>query len=468
MSTPFACAWDAALVSGLTLNPITIAFDAEASMTSLSLIAPTELWMTFSLTSSVDSRSSASASASTEPCTSALRMSRSSFTSPDWICFWSPSSVIRVAVLAHRRDLPGLALVGHRHEDIARRGNAAEPLDLDRVGRASALDLLAARVDQRADSARVCADDDRVSLLQGAVLDQHGRDGASPAVQPALDDHAPGCTVRVGFELQDLGLERGHLEELVDARPLLRRRRDVDRLAPPLLRDEAMVGQLTLDALGIGLGLVDLVHDDEDRHVRRSRVVDRLDGLRHDAVVGGHHEDDDVGRLGAAGAHRRERLVPWRVQERNLAVPSLDLVGADVLRDSPKLLLGDLGLADRVEERGLPVVDVTHDGDDGRAQLELSGVEVLLVEDFTFDGSDLEIDIELVRDELRGRRIEQLVDGRHDAELEQRLDDLARLPSHLLGEFAHRDRLGHPDQLTLDLGRRRGRLDGRGRRRCWR
>src|SRR5213076_2667385 len=99
MSTPFACAWDAALVSGLTLNPITIAFDAEASMTSLSLIAPTELWMTFSLTSSVDSRSSASASASTEPCTSALRMSRSSFTSPDWICFWSPSSVIRVAVL---------------------------------------------------------------------------------------------------------------------------------------------------------------------------------------------------------------------------------------------------------------------------------------------------------------------------------------------------------------------------------
>src|SRR5439155_1735571 len=220
-------------------------------------------------------------------------------------------------------------------EDIPRRGTAAEPLDLDRVGRAGALDLLAARVDQRADSARVCADDDRVSLLQGAVLDQHGRDGASPAVQPALDDHAPGCTVRVGFELQDLGLERGHLEELVDARPLLRRRRDVDRLAPPLLRDEAMVGELTLDALGIGLGLVHLVHDDEDRHVRRSRVVDRLDGLRHDAVVGGHHEDDDVGRLGAAGAHRRERLVPWRVQERNLAVPSLDLVGADVLRDPP-------------------------------------------------------------------------------------------------------------------------------------
>src|SRR5213592_4357162 len=144
---------------------MTIAFDAEASMTSLSLIAPTELWMTFSLTSSVDSRSSASASASTEPCTSALRTSRSSFTSPDWICFWSPSSVIRVAVLPHGGDLSRLPLVGHRDEDVARGGNAAEPEDLDRVGRAGALDLLPARVAQRSDPARVGADDDRIPFF---------------------------------------------------------------------------------------------------------------------------------------------------------------------------------------------------------------------------------------------------------------------------------------------------------------
>jgi hypothetical protein len=29
----------------------------------------------------------------------------------------------------------------------------------------------------------------------------------------------------------------------------------------------------------------------------------RLDRLRHDAVVGRHHQDDDIGDLGAAGAH---------------------------------------------------------------------------------------------------------------------------------------------------------------------
>src|SRR5207244_12233772 len=113
-----------------------------------------------------------------------------------------------------------------------------------------------------------------------------------------------------------------------------------------------------------------------------------------------------------------------------------------------------------------------YDGDDGRAQLELRGVEVLLVDDLAFDGPDLEVHAELVGDELRGRWVEQFVDRRHDAELEQRLDHLARLPPHLLGELAHRDGLGYPDELALHLGRRGWRrLDGgsrtgrRGRRR---
>ena len=48
----------------------------------------------------------------------------------------------------------------------------------------------------------------------------------------------------------------------------------------------------------------------------------------------------------------------------------LDLVGADVLRDAAGLGLDDRGLADRVQQRRLPVVDVAHDRDDRWARLE--------------------------------------------------------------------------------------------------
>ena len=46
-----------------------------------------------------------------------------------------------------------------------------------------------------------------------------------------------------------------------------------------------------------------------------ARMVDRLHRLRHDAVVGGDDEHDDVGHLGAARAHRGEGGVAGRIDE---------------------------------------------------------------------------------------------------------------------------------------------------------
>ena len=132
----------------------------------------------------------------------------------------------------------------------------------------------------------------------------------------------------------------------------------------------------------------------------RPRVVDRLHRLRHHAVVGGHHQDDDVGGLGAARPHGRERLVARRVQERDLAVAGHHLVGADVLRDAAELLLGHLRPADGVEQRGLAVVDVAHDGDDRRPQHQLGWIRLLLLDDVALDRADLEVEVELVGDQL--------------------------------------------------------------------
>ena len=62
---------------------------------------------------------------------------------------------------------------------------------------------------------------------------------------------------------------------------------------------------------------------------------------------------------------------PGRVEEGDPAAVVVDLVGADVLRDPAGLGLDDGGLADRVEQRRLAVVDVAHDRDDRRARREV-------------------------------------------------------------------------------------------------
>ena len=96
--------------------------------------------------------------------------------------------------------------------------------------------------------------------------------------------------------------------------------------------------QLLADLLRLGLGLVDLVDRDDHRHARGLGVVDRLDRLRLQAVVGRHHQDDDVGDVGAARAHFGERLVARRVEEGDLRlVGQSDLIGADMLGDAAGL-----------------------------------------------------------------------------------------------------------------------------------
>ena len=92
--------------------------------------------------------------------------------------------------------------------------------------------------------------------------------------------------------------------------------------------------------------------------------------LRHDAVIGGDDEHDDVGDVRAAGPHVGENRVAGSVEEGDFLVVVDDLIGTDVLGDATGFAGGDLGLAEEVEDRGFAVVHVAHDGDDGRAVLE--------------------------------------------------------------------------------------------------
>ena len=145
-------------------------------------------------------------------------------------------------------------------------------------------------------------------------------------------------------------------------------------VAAVLLGHQAVLGELTADLLRVGVRLVDLVHGHHDRHVRRLGVVERLDGLRHHAVVRGDHEHGDVRDLCTTGTHRGERLVTRGVDERDEPFLTVhlggDLVRTDVLGDAAGLTLDHLGVTDRVQQAGLTVVHVTHDGDHRRARCQ--------------------------------------------------------------------------------------------------
>jgi len=214
-----------------------------------------------------------------------------------------------------------------------------------------------------------------VADFQRAGLDEHCRHRSSSPLQVSVDDGADRVAVGIGLQLEDVRRQDDGGEQVVDALPGLGAEVDALVLATVVARHDPLRRELLMHAVRVRPVLVDLVDGDDDRHLGGTRVVYGLNCLRHHAVVGRDYQDDDIRDLGATGTHRGEGFVAGRVDEdHRMAISSLDLVGADPLRDAARLFCRDSRFADRVEDRGLAVVDVTKHRDDGRSDDELGRV----------------------------------------------------------------------------------------------
>src|SRR5690606_23119406 len=336
-----------------------------------------------------------------------------------------------------------------------------------RPGRQRLGDVLVVLVDHAAHAAVGLARHDRVADPQRAALHQHGGHRTTSAVQVRLDRHTLGGHVRVGPQIQRrVRGQQDRFQQLVDVRALLRRDVDEHRVAAVLLGDQAVLGQLLPDLGRVGTFLVDLVDRHHDRCLGRLGVVDRLHRLRHDAVVGRHHDHRDVGRAGTTGTHGGERLVTRGVDEGDQPLLAVQLgghlVGTDVLGDATRLALADRRLPDGVQQPGLTVVDVTHDGHHRRPVLEvLLGADVLAVGDVEglqqlavlfLRRDDLDLVVHLRAEQLEDVVGDRLGRGHHLAEMEQHLHQRRRVRVDLLREVGQRSTTGQADGLTVALG----------------
>ena len=127
-------------------------------------------------------------------------------------------------------------------------------------------------------------------------------------------------------------------------------------------------------------------------------------------------------------------------------VLTMDLVGADVLGDAAGLAGLHVGVADRVEQSGLSVVDVAHDRDDrgtglevvlvlgvdAELEVDVEGVEELLLLLLGRDHAD--VVAELGPEHLEGVLVQALRGRRHLTEVEQDRDQRCRVGVDLVGE----------------------------------
>ena len=200
-------------------------------------------------------------------------------------------------------------------------------------------------------------------------------------------------------------------------------------------------------------------------------MVDRFDGLRHHAIVGGDDQDRDVGCTSATGPHRGERFVARRVDEGDGVPVVLGLVRADVLGDATGFAGDHVGVADRVEQCGLSVVDMTHHDDDQRTRLLERVVVIVIVAEqrlqlelsFLAGLDEQNIGAERLGDQLDHLVGEGLRARDHLAGVEQQPHEVGGRAIQLRRELLDRDAaldddlvLGNGRVARRELGHRRG------------
>src|SRR5690606_10016214 len=147
-------------------------------------------------------------------------------------------------------------------------------------------------------------------------------------------------------------------------------------------------------------------------------------------------------------------------------VLDVHLVRTDVLGDAAGLARTDLRLADGVQQAGLAVVDVTHDGDHRgprhAVRLVLLGelrveVDVELLEQLALlvlRGDDLDLVAELVAEQLEGVLVQRLGGRGHLAHREEHRDQRRGVDVDAIGEIGQRGAAAHADGRAVAAGQR--------------
>ena len=330
-------------------------------------------------------------------------------------------------VLALLNQLTSHLLVIYGVKDVACTRNLSQTDDLDRNGRACGLNLLAVVVGHCANAADRGTRDNGIACMQGAVLYQKGCNRTAALIQLCLDNSTVCLTVRVCLEVSHFSGQQYHFEQVVDALTELCGDVADDGLTAPLLRYQFVLGELLEHTIRVCTLLVDLIYGNDDRHVCCLGVVDRLDGLRHNAVIGCYDQNGDIGYLRTACTHGGKRSVTRGIEEGDRLAANLNAVCADVLGNAAGLALDDLGLADRVEQRGLAVVNVTHNNNDRIARLQFLFLVLVLIEQLLLDGNVyflLNLAAHFLCNDGCGIVVDHLGDGRHNAQLDETLDNI--------------------------------------------
>src|SRR5262249_16300532 len=142
-------------------------------------------------------------------------------------------SLLALAILGH---LPRLRLVGNRNERISGLRNALQAENFRRERRRRSLNLTPPIIDHGPHLAVEHTAEKSITTVQGPLLHEYGRHRPASTVELCFNNRPAGEFIGIGLELEDIGLQQKHFEEIGNTLMGLGRDQRKNRIASPVLR----------------------------------------------------------------------------------------------------------------------------------------------------------------------------------------------------------------------------------------
>ena len=341
-------------------------------------------------------------------------------------------------------------------EFVTCRGNLGKTGDLYGNRGSSCLERSAQVVGHRTNVTNCGTCNNNITTVECTVLNENGCNRSASAVELRFDNDTLCTAIRICFEFLNVCYEQYALKQIIDTLSCESRYGNADGISAPFLGNKTVLGELLLNLIGVSGGFIHLVDGDNDVDFSSLCVVDCLNGLGHNTVVCRYYENCNIGCHSTTCTHCGKCGVSGSIQEGDITSACLYAVSTDVLSNTACFACCYVGVTDSIENRGLTVVNVTHNAYNGCALLELLIGIRCVVKQTLFNADDYlggSFNAELIGYECGGIKVDNLVDGCHHPHHNQLLNNLTCCYVQLGSELSYNDLFGNFNRGGLVINR---------------
>ncbi|MNZ71314.1 hypothetical protein D3C78_896740 [compost metagenome] len=208
--------------------------------------------------------------------------------------------------------------------------------------------------------------DKSITDFERTVLNEDTGDRATALIKLGFNNRTASTFIRISFIFINFCYKQNHFKQTFEAHFLFRRNVNENGISAPLFRYESVLSQFLLHFIRVSIRLIDFVHCNDDWQSSCFRMVNSLYRLRHNAVIGSYYDNRNICKLCTAGTHCSKRFMTRSIQECNFLTVNFNLVSTDMLRNTASFSACYICRTNRIQQRCLTMVNVTHDRNDRR------------------------------------------------------------------------------------------------------